>query len=80
MSKYFAYFSLGMAVLSAAAMLQSQLKTPSTLDETAVWGEIQPVLNMLAMSTGAHVDLNLAQKVTSTAVQVIKDYVPAPKA
>jgi len=74
-NKTLAAISLGLSLLGLLPIIAAQVKSPSTLDANVLWSEIEPVLMQISGLINHQIPLDLAQKITTSAVNEIKTYV-----
>jgi hypothetical protein len=71
MNSIFKYVALGLTVFETVTALIPQVKNPSALNPAIVWQEIESALLAISLATGIKINMDLAQKITTDAVDTI---------
>lgn len=66
------YITLGFEVLNAVTTLIAMVRVPALLSAAAVWMLIQPVLSEIEQIANVKINMALAEKITTDAVDTIK--------
>ncbi len=68
----FKYITLGFEIFNAVTTIIAMVRIPALLSADAVWSVIQPPLLAVAQIANVHINMTLAQKITTDAVDTIK--------
>ncbi len=72
MGKLFDFINLGFAIVNASTTIVAMVRAHQLMAAPLVWETIQPVLADLQTVAGIKINMVLAQKITTDAVDTIK--------